>query len=203
MKVRFLVASLLAFGLNWSASSFAASYKIDPAQSTVKWLGEVETGAYSHNGVIKIKEGTIDLDGKSDKGRFVFDMNSIESVDLKDVKDKKAKLEGHLKADDFFAVAKHPEATLLIKSLNQNPKDKTSYEAVGDLTIKGKTNQVKLPVSLVEKDGKVKVTGSFKINRVEWGVNYNSKSVFDIKALGDKAIKNDISFDVDVVGSKN
>ncbi|HET9237505.1 MAG TPA: YceI family protein [Oligoflexus sp.] len=202
MKARLLVASFVSLGLAWSASSFAAAYKIDPAQSTVKWLGSKELIKSEHYGLVKIKEGTVDLEGKGDKGRIVFDMNSIESVDLKNEPDNKKKLEGHLKSDDFFAVSKHPEATFVIKSLTQDPKEKTNYEAAGDLTIKGKTNPVKLPVTIVEKDGKVKVTGKFKINRVDWGVNYNSKSVFDIKALGDKVINNDIAFDVDVVALK-
>jgi polyisoprenoid-binding protein YceI len=202
MKARLLVASFVSLGLIWSASSFAVAYKVDPAKSSVKWLGELETGAYNHHGIVKIKEGTIDPEGKSDKGRIVFDLKSIESVDLKDKPDDKKKLEGHLKSDDFFGVDKHPEATLLIKSLTQDPKDKTKYEAAGDLTIKGKTNPVKLPVVIVEKDGKVNVSGKFTINRVDWGVNYNSKSIFDIKTLGEKALKNDIAFDVDVVGLK-
>jgi len=202
MKARLLIVSFVSLGLSWSVSSFAAAYKIDPAQSSVKWLGELETGAYNHHGTVKIKEGTVDLAGKSDKGRIVFDLKTIESEDLKAKPDDKKKLEGHLKSDDFFGVDKHPEATLLIKSLTQDPKEKTKYEAAADLTIKGKTNPVKLPVTIVEKDGKVKVAGKFTINRVEWGVNYNSKSIFDIKTLGEKALKNDIAFDVDVVGLK-
>jgi polyisoprenoid-binding protein YceI len=202
MKARLLVASFVSLGLMWSASSFAAAYKIDPAKSTVKWLGSKELINSKHYGVVKIKEGTLDLEGKGDKGRFVIDLNTIESTDLKDDPTSKKKLEGHLKSDDFFAVSKHPEATLVLKALNQDPKDKTNYEAVGDLTIKGKTNPVKLPVKIVEKDGKVQATGKFTIDRVNWGVNYNAKSLVDVKALGDKVIKNEIEFDIDVVGTK-
>jgi polyisoprenoid-binding protein YceI len=202
MKARLLFVSFVSLGLTWSVSSFAAAYKIDPAQSSVKWTGSKELVKSEHYGFVKIKEGTIDTEGKTDKGRVVFDMTSIESEDLKDKPDMKKKLEGHLKSDDFFEVSKHPEASLVLKSLKQDPKEKTKYEAAGDLTIKGKTNPVMLPVNVVEKDGKLQVTGTFTINRADWGVKYNSKTFVDVKAVGDKLIKNEIAFDVNVVGLK-
>jgi polyisoprenoid-binding protein YceI len=204
MKVRLLVASFVSLGLTWSLSSFASAYKIDPAQSTVKWESKkVVKQLGGHDGVIKIKEGTIDLNGKQEKGRFVIDMTSIENMDLaeKDPEGKK-KLEKHLKSDDFFSVAKHPEATLVLKSLKPDPKEKTQYEAAGDLTIKGITKPVTFPATITEKDGKVTVDSKFAINRTEWDVRYNSKKFFDLKKLGDRAIEDDINFKVDLVGQK-
>jgi polyisoprenoid-binding protein YceI len=205
MKVRLLVASVASLGLTWSFSAFAAAYKIDPAQSSVKWVGEkvklIPGG--NHDGVIKIKDGTLDLDGKQEKGRFVLDMNSIENVDMKDKPDDKKKLENHLKSDDFFSVSKHPEATLVLKTLKPDAKDKTKYEAAGDLTIKGITKPITIPSAIIiEKDGKVQVSSKFTIDRSHWDVRYNSTSFFDIKALGDKTIKNDVAFDITLVGQK-
>jgi polyisoprenoid-binding protein YceI len=204
MRVRLLVASFVSLGLTWSASSFASAYKIDPAQSTVKWAAEkVLKKLGGHDGIVRIKEGTLDLEGKQDKGRFVIDMTSIESLDLKK-KDpvSQKKLENHLKSDDFFSVSKYPEATLVIKSLNPDPKVKTDYQAVGDLTIKGITKPVTLPATIIEKDGKVKITGNFTINRLDWDIRYNSPDFLDLKKLGDKAIKNEVAFDIDLTGQK-
>jgi polyisoprenoid-binding protein YceI len=198
MKVRFLVVAL---GLSWSAASFAAAYKIDPAQSSVKWSGaKVVLG--EHNGFVKIKEGTLDFDGKTEKGRFVIDMNSIECQDLKEKPDMKKKLEGHLKSDDFFSVSKHPEAVLVIKSLKPDAKDKSKYEASGDLTIKGATHPISFTAEVKEKTDKViKLKSDIEIKRTLWGVNYNSPSGgVDLKTLGDKAIKDEVQFKVELVG---
>ncbi len=202
MKARLLVASFASLGLTWSLSSYAAAYKISPAESTVAWIGKKEIVQSQHDGVIKIKDGVLDLDGKQEKGRFVFDMASIENVDLKDKPDMKKKLEDHLKSDDFFGISKHPEATLVLKSLKPDAKDKTKYEATGDLTIKGITKPVTIPAKIVEKDGKVQVESKFSINRLDWDIRYNSPKAFDIKALGDKAIKDNVDFDVKLVGQK-
>jgi polyisoprenoid-binding protein YceI len=200
MKVRLLVAAFASLGLSWSLSSFAAVYKINPTESTVKWVGKKVSG--QHDGVVRIKDGTFDPEGKQDKGRFVIDMASIENVDMKGQDEYKKKLEDHLKSDDFFSVSKHPEATLVLKTLKSDPKDKTKYEAAGELTIKGITKPVTMPATIVEKDGKVQVQSEFKINRINWDVRYNSAKFFDVKKLGDKLINDDIEFAVNLVGEK-
>jgi polyisoprenoid-binding protein YceI len=203
MNVRLLVASFASLGLTWSASSFATTYKIDPAQSSVKWLGVKEILVESkHDGVVKIKEGTLDLAGTKEKGRFIIDMTSIESLDLKEKPDSKKKLESHLKSDDFFSVSKHPEAILVIKSLTPDPKVKADYEAAGDLTIKGITKPVNFKATITENADKVKAVSKFTINRLDWDVRYNSPKFLDLKTMGDKAIKNDIAFDIVLVGLK-
>ena len=201
MKARTLFATFMSLGLTWSASSFAA-YKVDPAQSSVKWVGtKVIEKLGSHSGTVKIKEGTLDLEGKQEKGRFVIDMSSITNTDLSDQK-LKEKLESHLKSDDFFGVTKYPEATFVIKQLKQDAKDKTQYQVEGDLTIKGITKPVSFPAKLNEKNDKIEISSQFFIKRNEWDIRYNSPTFLDIKALGDKAIKDEISFDLSLVGQK-
>jgi polyisoprenoid-binding protein YceI len=200
MKVRLLVASFVSLGLTWSLTSFAAAYKIDPAQSTLKWFATKKVGA--HEGIVKIKGGTLDLEGKQEKGRFVIDMKSIENLDMKDQAEYKKKLEDHLKSDDFFGVSKHPEATFVLKTLKADAKDKTKYEASGDLTVKGITKPISFPATITEKDNNIKVTSEFTINRIDWDIRYNSAKFFDLKKLGDKAINDDVKFAVDLVGQK-
>ena len=86
--------------------------------------------------------------------------------------------DGHLRTSDFFEVEKYPE--LKFHSTKIEKIDNDSFTLYGDLTLKGKTNPVKLNV---EYNGLTKdpwggeragflVTG--KINRSEWGVNFNS-----------------------------
>ena len=72
-------------------------------------------------------------------GKVVVDMNTIVDTDLADA-GYNQKLIGHLKSDDFFGVAKYPQATLEIKSVVS--KSANLYHFTADLTIKGITSPV-------------------------------------------------------------
>jgi hypothetical protein len=117
------------------------TYAIDIDRSIVAWRGEV-TGVYSHNGVISIKEGFLDLIGDSlVGGMIVIDMTTIVPLDSASFKPeeseglgKVSELIAHLGSDDFFSVETYPIATFVIKSISDN-------KIVGDLTIRDKTNQ--------------------------------------------------------------
>ncbi|HEV2832914.1 MAG TPA: YceI family protein [Hanamia sp.] len=86
--------------------------------------------------------------------------------------------DAHLRNSDFFEVEKYPE--LKFRSTKVEKVDSDTFVLQGELTMKGVTKQVKLNV---EFNGVVKdpwgneraafaVTG--KINRTDWGVNFNS-----------------------------
>jgi polyisoprenoid-binding protein YceI len=86
--------------------------------------------------------------------------------------------DAHLRNSDFFEVEKYPE--LKFRSTKVEKVDSDTFILQGELTMKGVTKQVKLNV---EFNGVVKdpwgneraafaVTG--KINRTDWGVNFNS-----------------------------
>jgi len=187
--------SLKVFGLSsvlLAVSLSAHGAAVDFGNSnTLKWTGTKLAGA--HDGTVKLKEGKLDLDGKAEKGRFVFDMKSIQNSDLKG--EWKTKLEDHLKSADFFDVQKHPEAVLVIRELKADAKDKTKYEAKGDLTIKGITKPMTFPATITQEKGKTLVNAKFTLNRLDWDIRYNSGKFFDPKALGDKLILDDIGFE--------
>ncbi|MDB5232280.1 MAG: hypothetical protein JWN76_3085 [Chitinophagaceae bacterium] len=99
------------------------------------------------------------------------------SADMNSITTNNEQRDIHLRASDFFEVEKHPELTF--KSTSIEKIDSDSFTLYGDLTIKGITKPVKLNV---EFNGEVKdawgqekvgfgVTG--KINRNDWGVNFN------------------------------
>jgi polyisoprenoid-binding protein YceI len=112
-------------------------------------------------------------------------MTSINTTDLEG--DYKNKLDGHLKANDFFGVKKYPKATLDFTSVTKN---ETNYSVVGDLTIKGITNKIAFDLEVSEN----KATTSFKIDRTKYGIKYGSASFFD--GLKDKAIYNEFDLTV-------
>lgn len=90
-----------------------------------------------------------------------------------------SKRDEHVKSADFFDVEKYKQISFVGDTIEKVDNDK-SYTLYGYLTIKGITKQIKLNVEFggVMKDpyGNVKagfsVTG--KINRKDWGLNWNS-----------------------------
>ena len=161
--------------------------EVKTSESTVTWKGYKVTG--SHYGTINLQSGSLSFEGdKLIGGEFVVDMVSLISTDLEG--EYKGKLEGHLKSDDFFGVAKHPTSSLVFT--NVTAKGKNSYEVTGDLTIKGITKAVTFDVSVYGS----KATATMKVDRSQYDVRYGSGSFFD--NLGDKTIYDEFDLVVDL-----
>lgn len=180
----------MILGLLALAALSAQAADLDLSKSMISWVGKKEVVDSKHLGNVKFKSGSLDIkDGKLTGGSVVVDMNTINATDLEG--EWKGKLEGHLKNDDFFKVAKYPTSSFKATSVKAAGKGK--YKVTGDLKILDATNSVE--VTLTEK-GK-EYTGEFKIDRTKWGLKYGSGSFFD--NLGDKAISNEISLELKLV----
>lgn len=178
------------FGFSATATTPVADEKkeVKVSESKVTWKGYKVTG--SHDGTIDLTSGFLMMDGKKlTGGEFVMDMTSITNTDMT-AGNGKEKLEGHLKSDDFFGVANHPTAKLVIKSSENF--NKNSYTVQGDLTIKGITKPVTLVISMFEN----KATATMKVDRSKFDVRYGSGSFFD--DLGDKTIYDEFDLVVDL-----
>jgi polyisoprenoid-binding protein YceI len=192
--------SLLLTAL-FAVTSFAATgpvtpIKVDVASSYIVWKGYKVTG--SHYGKIKIKSGALEFnEGVLTGGTFEIDMTSITCDDLTGGSNEK--LVGHLKSDDFFGSATHPVSTFKITSVTPKgtPGD---YKIVGDLTIKGITEQVKFYANVTEADGQIKASGDVTVDRSLYNVRFGSNSFFG--NLGDKTIYDDFELTVNLVANK-
>ena len=175
--------------LTFSFTSILEGKKfIKTEKSTVTWKGYKVTG--SHEGKIRIKQGSLTFkNNKLVNGAFAIDMKSITNTDLSDA-NYRAKLEGHLKSDDFFGVAKHSTATLLFTKVKSTGKN--AYKIKGNLTIKGRTHAINFTLSVYGN----KATASLKIDRTKYNVRYGSTSFFD--GLKDKAIYDEFDLVVDL-----
>ncbi|PCJ92661.1 MAG: lipid-binding protein [Flavobacteriaceae bacterium] len=175
----FSLVLAVAFGFTATASTQIDGEKkeVKASESSVTWKGYKVTG--SHAGTIALKEGFLLFDdNKLTGGEFVVNMTTLTTTD--EMGDMNAKLNGHLKSDDFFGVEAHPTAKLVFtKAVSFN---KNSYTVTGDLTIKGITKPITFVVSIFGS----KATATLKIDRTKYGIKYGSGSFFD--NLGDKAI---------------
>ncbi|MCB9202006.1 MAG: YceI family protein [Flavobacteriales bacterium] len=185
MKIKTLFLSLVT--LCAVSLSYAQSKQIDVKKSSIEWTGKKVTG--QHNGDIQFKSGLLKFSkgGILIGGYFEVDMNTINTLDLQG--EHKQKLDGHLKADDFFGVDKFPVAKISFRKIKL--LENGNYEITANLKIKNTTKPVKFILDMSEKDT---ATTSFKIDRTKYGIKYGSGSFFD--DLGDKTI--DDEFEVKV-----
>jgi polyisoprenoid-binding protein YceI len=174
---------------------------LDPAKSTIKWVGKKVTG--QHDGTIQLKSGKAVLeDGQLKGGEFVVDMKSLAVSDLTDA-GANAKLTGHLKSDDFFGVDKHPTATFVIKKvtpITMSGASMNNHEVTGDLMIKGKTASLTFPAAVSIGPKSAQANATITVDRTLYDVRFGSTKFFD--KLGDKAIHDNFTLDVHLEGSR-
>lgn len=178
-------------------SGFSKEYKINPSASTLQWEAKKVTG--QHTGTIVLGEGTLNVEHeKITGGKLTVDMNTIVNTDLTDPGFNQ-KLIGHLKSDDFFGVAKFPQATIEVKK-SESKSDKL-YHFTADLTIKGITAPVEFDAEVDNQSGQLTATGAVTVNRTKYGIKYGSGSFFE--GLGDKMIYDDFTLKFKLVAVGN
>ncbi|WP_318640779.1 YceI family protein [Flavobacterium ardleyense] len=181
-----LAIAILAFT---TTTLVAQTKTINTAKSQIKWVGEKVTG--KHEGTVNLSSGTLILDKqKIVGGTFTIAMPTLTVTDLT-ADQGKAKLEGHLKSEDFFDTETSPEAKLVFRSVA--PKANQMYTVTADLTIKGITQ----PVTFDLKANSTTASTTFKVDRTKYDIKFKSGSFFD--NLGDKAIYDDFTIAVNLV----
>jgi polyisoprenoid-binding protein YceI len=158
----------------------------------MSWTGKKITG--EHHGSINLASGEITV--KNDmimKANFQIDMTSIKNIDLTD-DGYKAKLEGHLKSDDFFGVEKFPKASFVMEKLVKIQKGNTFI--TGKMTIKGVTQPITFKAVITQTADEVKIYADITIDRTKFNIKYGSGSFFD--NLGDKTIYDEFTVNLNV-----
>jgi polyisoprenoid-binding protein YceI len=177
--------------------AFSADYSIDPnhssAQFTVRHLMVSNVkGAFS-----KVT-GTISFDPNN------LAASSVDAnIDVSTVDTRQPQRDADLRSTNFFDVAKYPAITF--KS-TQFYREGNQLKVKGDLTMHGVTKPVVLDVdgpSPEVKDpwGNQRVGASIstKINRHDWGLNYNKTMETGGVVVGDEIT---ISIDLEAVRKK-
>ncbi len=195
MKLKITSIFLLALVASFTFMAFmpkADTYTVDLSKSSVTWEGKKFTGG--HNGTVNLTSGSLGFNGKKlTEGSFVVNMTTIKDAD------KSANLEKHLKSEDFFGTEKFPTASFSIKKVTANSNN---ANITGDLTIKGITNSITFPATIVWNADKTvtAVADKIVIDRTKYNIQYKSKSIFS--DIGDNFIYDDFTLSVKLVAKK-
>lgn len=184
-KLKTIALALVAFVSFTSQAQ--TSKKVNAEKSSIHWIGKKVTG--QHDGTVNLKGGILMFKGdKLAGGKFTVDMTTISTKDLEG--NWAAKLDGHLKSDDFFSTEKFPTATLEFKTIKTKSDNVTTVTA--DLTIKGITNPITFDMTVNGNTATTKLV----IDRTKYDIKYKSGSFFE--NLGDKTIYDDFELDVNL-----
>ena len=86
--------------------------------------------------------------------------------------------DAHLRSEDFFAVDKYPTVTFV--STRITPRGKDEFEVAGNLTMRGVTKAIVIPVAYLGKatdpwgNQKVAFEAELTLNRKDFGLNWNA-----------------------------
>ena len=177
---------LIIFFLLINFELFSQDYGIDLERSKIKWTGK-EITTSSHYGTLKFVDGEINIQQEAVTGKVIVDMESLSVDDL--TGGSKARLEGHLRSDDFFSVSSHKSSTIEVISSKKNGDD---FDVDGVLTIKGISHPINFILSVDDKVATSKLT----FDRSKYEVRFRSGSFFE--NLGDKLILDDIELEVEL-----
>jgi polyisoprenoid-binding protein YceI len=168
MKTRSL--AFLAALAAASPALAAETYEIDRSHSTVGF--QVRHIFTMVGGSFQDFSGTLRVDRAKPESSSVEFTIKAASIFTND-----AKRDDHLRSADFFDVASHE--TITFKSRSVKPAGGDVYHVTGDLTMRGTTREVTLPVTFLgeAKDPWGNEKKGFQLettlNRKDYGINWN------------------------------
>ncbi|MCU1691044.1 MAG: hypothetical protein JWM64_135 [Frankiales bacterium] len=163
---------MTAPALTLTPADLSGAYVLDPTHSRIGFVAR-------HAMVTKVR-GSFD----AFEGGAVLDFadpsrsSAQVTIEVASIDTRQAQRDEHLRTNDFFDAATHPQIVFRGTSVEKTGDD--VYAVTGDLTIKGTTRTVTVPFVYqgAAKDpyGNVRVgfEGSTTINRSDFGVTFNA-----------------------------
>ncbi|PZO70908.1 MAG: polyisoprenoid-binding protein [Kocuria palustris] len=153
-------------------SELTGTWSIDPTHSRVGFSSR-------HAMVTKVRgafndvSGTAQLDAEDMSRSQVRVVLQVASVDT-----RSPQRDAHLRSADFFDAQQHP--TIEFDSTAVDEVDENQFIVTGELTIRGVTRTISVPLELLGVDtdpfGQLRagLEGSRRIDRKDWGVSWNT-----------------------------
>jgi polyisoprenoid-binding protein YceI len=155
--------------------------QLHPVASESQIHFTIHNFGFKTGGKLAPPEGDI-LFNPDDLGRSYFQVTiKSESVDT----DNEGRDE-HLKEEEYFDVKKYPLIRFVSSSI-RSVNNKDNYEAKGTLTIKATSREINLPFKAVKNGNDWSFSGSFTMNRKDYGIG------------GSSTISNELNVQIDVI----
>ena len=163
--------AVLAAALVAASPALAAdTYQFDKSHTTVGF--QVRHIVTNVGGKFQDFSGTIKVD------RVKPENSSVEfTIQAASISTNEPKRDEHLKSPDFFDVANQP--TITFKSTSVKPTGKDTYEVTGNLTMRGVTKPITLPITFLGEgkdpwgNEKMGFELATTLNRKDYGINWN------------------------------
>jgi polyisoprenoid-binding protein YceI len=167
----------------------AGTWVLDPAHSDV-------TFSVRHLAISKVR-GTFErFDVTVVTGENPLDSTVTASIEMASVNTKQADRDGHLKTSDFFLIEEYPTMDFVSTGIRLDGED---LAIDGNLTLRGVTKPVTLKGEFggITTDGygqtKAGASASTKINRLDFGVNWNAAL-----EAGGLTLGNDVTINLEI-----
>lgn len=153
-------------------NQLTGQYTIDPAHSRIGFVAR-------HAMVTKVRgsfdefSGTARLDSQ-DPSRSSAEL----SIEASSIDTRNTDRDAHLRSNDFLQMEQYPQITFRATDIAARGED--SFEVTGELTIKGTTKSVTLPLTFEGQatdpfgNNRVGFEGSMTINRQDFGITWNA-----------------------------
>ncbi|PIR46607.1 MAG: lipid-binding protein [Candidatus Vogelbacteria bacterium CG10_big_fil_rev_8_21_14_0_10_45_14] len=177
----------------------SGKFTADSNASILRWTGKKTlVPGWEDSGTIKLISGDVSVsDGILVESTFVIDMGSIEA-ETTGMGKNESMLTTHLKSADFFDVEKYPTSQFSITGILPT-EDVAGYLVSGNLTLKGKTNPIIFPITIVEDGSSIRMSGVSVVDRTQFDVRFGSGKFF--QNLGDALIDDEFTLKLDIVGT--
>lgn len=151
-------------------AELSGDWLIDPAHSRIGFSAR-------HAMVTKVRGAFNEIEGRLHVDPAGASRSSV-TVRLKSasVDTRNAQRDGHLRSPDFFDVERYPE--IVFTSTMVDEVEDRMYMVVGDLTIRGITKEIAIPIERrgVERDADGELRAGFegtrRVDRREWGLEW-------------------------------
>ncbi|MGG6894892.1 MULTISPECIES: YceI family protein [Rhizobium] len=179
-------ALLMTAFVSTSSAAGAPSWKLDPGKSKLGFSG-MQTGAKFQGGFSRY-DAAIEFDPDHLEASHI-----TVSIDLASATTNDKQRDTALPGKDWFDVPQFPAAKFETSAIRR--KDAGTYEAVGNLTLRGVTKPITLPFTLEMNGPSAHVTGHAELDRSAFGIGQGSWST-------DQWVSFAVAVDIDLTATR-
>lgn len=152
-------------------TELTGTYELDPTHTRIGFVAR-------HAMVTKVRGAFNDFSGTAKiNGDDLSQSSANVTLKVASIDTRNADRDNHLRTNDFLQAEDYPEITFSSTSITQNGEN--DFDVTGDLTIKGTTRQVTIPLEYqgAAKDpfgnDRIGFEGSTVISRKDFGITFN------------------------------